>query len=77
MPALNMLSASDSLEKRLAYYRHKYGEDFQPTDEMLASMSAPDPAPTIESSETAPSPKRDEKRPGVWARLRRIFGDKE
>ena len=83
-------SAGDSLEKRLAYYRHKYGEDFQPTDEMLASMSAPDrgaggakrkprrrPAPKIESNETAPSPKRDEKRPGVWARLRRIFGDKE
>lgn len=32
-------SAGDSLEKRLAYYREKYGEDFQPTDEMLASMS--------------------------------------
>lgn len=30
--------ASDSLEERLAYYRRKYGEDFQPTDEMLASM---------------------------------------
>lgn len=32
--------ASDSLEERLAYYRRKYGEDFQPTDEMLASMQA-------------------------------------
>lgn len=31
-------SAADSLEQRLAYYRKKYGEDFQPTDEMLASM---------------------------------------
>ncbi|MDA3948760.1 MAG: helicase-related protein, partial [Spirochaeta sp.] len=30
--------ANDSLEERLAYYRKKYGEDFQPTDEMLASM---------------------------------------
>ena len=30
--------AGDSLEERLAYYRKKYGEDFQPTDEMLASM---------------------------------------
>lgn len=31
--------AGDSLEERLAYYREKYGEDFQPTDEMLANMS--------------------------------------
>lgn len=31
-------SSSDSLEQRLAYYRKKYGEDFQPTDEMLSSM---------------------------------------
>jgi ATP-dependent RNA helicase RhlB len=30
--------SGDSLEDRLAYYRQKYGEDFQPTDEMLASM---------------------------------------
>jgi ATP-dependent RNA helicase RhlB len=30
--------AGDSLEARLAYYRKKYGEDFQPTDEMLANM---------------------------------------
>lgn len=32
--------ASDSLEERLAYYRKKYGEDFQPTDEMLKNMQA-------------------------------------
>lgn len=30
--------SGDSLEQRLAYYRSKYGEDFQPTDEMLANM---------------------------------------
>lgn len=33
-------SSGDSLEERLAYYRRKYGEDFQPTDEMLANMEA-------------------------------------
>ena len=30
--------ASDSVASRLAYYRKKYGEDFQPTGEMLANM---------------------------------------
>ncbi len=30
--------SSDNLEDRLAYYRRKYGEDFQPTDEMLANL---------------------------------------
>ena len=30
--------SSDSLEARLEYYRQKYGEDFQPTDEMLKNM---------------------------------------
>lgn len=30
----------DTLEQRLAYYREKYGEDFQPTDEMLANLGA-------------------------------------
>ncbi|MFW6228109.1 MAG: DEAD/DEAH box helicase [Alkalispirochaeta sp.] len=33
--------ASDTLEERLAYYRKKYGEDFQPTDEMLKNMQDP------------------------------------
>ncbi len=37
-PSGGVPKASDSLEARLAYYRRKYGEDFQPTDEMLASM---------------------------------------
>jgi ATP-dependent RNA helicase RhlB len=40
-PSGGVPKASDSLEERLAYYRRKYGEDFQPTDEMLASMQGP------------------------------------
>lgn len=30
--------SDESLEERLAYYRRKYGEDFQPTDEMLKNL---------------------------------------
>lgn len=35
--------SGDSLEQRLAYYRKKYGEDFQPTDEMLANFGGEKP----------------------------------
>ncbi|SIP89868.1 ATP-dependent RNA helicase RhlB [Alkalispirochaeta americana] len=36
-------SSGDTLEQRLAYYRKKYGEDFQPTDEMLANLGGDQP----------------------------------
>lgn len=32
--------SGESLEERLAYYRRKYGEDFQPTDEMLKNLGS-------------------------------------
>lgn len=45
--------ASDSLEERLAYYRKKYGEDFQPTDEMLASMEGAKREPRAKSGSSS------------------------
>jgi len=53
--------ASDTLEERLAYYRKKYGEDFQPTDEMLKNMQ--DQGPGQGGSRNKRSRKRRSSRP--------------
>lgn len=80
----------DSLEQRLAYYREKYGEDFQPTDEMLANMgesrkkrkrkstqkrsSRPGTKPSTGEAQPDRPDKDEEKKPGILGTLKGLFG---